>query len=73
MSTVRDVTKNMYLGGHDQNTRVGIDSDISGQQPHVLLEMLHHLAVLLVTQRLDRRGINNPLVSLQSLGDGVPE
>mmetsp|Transcript_106651 Transcript_106651/g.306834 ORF Transcript_106651/g.306834 Transcript_106651/m.306834 type:complete len:360 (-) Transcript_106651:293-1372(-) len=58
------------LGGHDHARRVRVDRDVAGHQPDIL-ELVLQVPVLLVAQRLDRGGIDNPLLVPQSHGDGI--
>ena len=47
-----------HLGGHHHHRRVAVDRLVAGQQPDALRAVAaHQVAVLLVAQRLDRRGV----------------
>ena len=61
-----------HLGGHDHDRRVAVDAVVAGQQAHgVGVVPAHQVAVLLVGQRLDGRGVKALPALLQRQVDGV--
>ena len=49
-----------HFGGHDHNVRFGIDRCVSGQQSNLIRAVLgNQIMILLIAQRLDRRGIES--------------
>ena len=49
-----------HFGGHDHNVRFGIDGCVSGQQSNLICTVLgNQIMILLIAQRLDRRGIES--------------
>ena len=61
-----------HLGGHDHDVGVRVEGRVTGQQPDPLSpEPLHEIVVLLVAQRLDRRGVEaaSPLPQGQEHGE----
>ena len=58
------------LSGHNQTGRGGVDGDITRHESNIA-ELSHELSVLLVTERLDRAGVDDSLVVLQTLRNGV--
>lgn len=58
------------LCGHDEAGGSLIDGDIARHQADVL-ELLLQLSILLIAESFDWRGVNNALLCLETLGDGV--
>ena len=58
------------LGGHDQTAGGGVDGDVARHQADVA-ELSFEVAVLLVAEGLDGAGVDDALVALEALGDGV--
>ena len=60
------------LGGHHDDGRVAVDGVVAGEQPNgVAVVAPYEVVVLLVGQRLDRRGVEALLVRLQREVDRV--
>jgi hypothetical protein len=68
-AAVEHVAQN--LGGHHQAGRARVYGRVAGHQADVL-ELLQQLAVLLVRQRFDGRGVDHALLVAKRHGDGVP-
>mmetsp|Transcript_99450 Transcript_99450/g.221923 ORF Transcript_99450/g.221923 Transcript_99450/m.221923 type:complete len:239 (-) Transcript_99450:36-752(-) len=49
---------------------MGVDRDVARHEPHIL-ELVLQVAVLLIAQSLDRRGVDNPLLVPKCHGDGI--
>lgn len=62
--------RSTYLSGHDQTRRGRVDGNITRHEADVA-KLGHKLAVLLVAQRLDGTGVDDSLVVLQALRNGV--
>ncbi len=60
-----------HLGGHHHDGRVAVDAVVAGEQPDVLGPVAaYKIVVLLVGERLDRRGVEALAALLQGEVDG---
>ena len=59
-----------YLSRHNQTGRGGVYGDITSHKADVA-KLGHEFSVFLVTERLDRTGVDDSLIVLETLCDGV--